>query len=399
MSNPLSTAAALALIVWLGVWLERRTPLRHVGASLLVILITALVANLGLLPTYSEDVVVYGLVFGTVAPVGIFLLLLEVDLGRVLRTGGATIGLFLLGAVGTLVGVLVGMRLVDGQEAFGELAPAVAGMFVGTYTGGSANYNALAIHYDVARLRPVLFAGAAAVDSLMTVVWMGVTLSAPRWVLALQRRRARGAGSASEGEPMASTGGGGPPDSSAAIRKGAPAGIEDRQQVDVGGLALLLALASGAWAVSLALQEATGFPAVLTLTTAALVLAQVPALRRIQGARVLGLLAVYVFLAVIGALCDLEALRSLGSVGGVLFLFVSVVLLVHGLVLCLGARLLRADPVAVAVASQAGIGGGTTALALARSLGREDQALPGILAGSLGTALGTYLGFVAAGLV
>ncbi len=56
----------------------------------------------------------------------------------------------------------------------------------------------------------------------------------------------------------------------------------------------------------------------------------------------------------------------------------------------------RADPDVVAVASQANIGGGTSALALARSLNRLDLVLPAILIGSLGLALGTYLGFFTA---
>ena len=45
------------------------------------------------------------------------------------------------------------------------------------------------------------------------------------------------------------------------------------------------------------------------------------------------------------------------------------------------------------------IGGSTSALALARSLGRGDLALPGILVGALGNALGTYLGFLTAALL
>jgi len=38
------------------------------------------------------------------------------------------------------------------------------------------------------------------------------------------------------------------------------------------------------------------------------------------------------------------------------------------------------------------VGGGSSALALARSLGRKDLVLPSILVGSLGTASGTFLG-------
>jgi len=62
------------------------------------------------------------------------------------------------------------------------------------------------------------------------------------------------------------------------------------------------------------------------------------------------------------------------------------------------ARWTRCDLATAAVASQANIGGGTTALALARSLGRPDLELPAILAGSVGTALGTYAGFLVAAL-
>ena len=51
------------------------------------------------------------------------------------------------------------------------------------------------------------------------------------------------------------------------------------------------------------------------------------------------------------------------------------------------------------MASQANVGGGTSALALARSLGRSDLVLPAILVGSLGMAVGTYLGFLTADLL
>jgi uncharacterized membrane protein len=52
-----------------------------------------------------------------------------------------------------------------------------------------------------------------------------------------------------------------------------------------------------------------------------------------------------------------------------------------------------------AIASQANIGGGTTAMALAKNFGRNELILPAILIGSLGNALGTYLGFMVAGLL
>jgi len=61
--------------------------------------------------------------------------------------------------------------------------------------------------------------------------------------------------------------------------------------------------------------------------------------------------------------------------------------------------LFRQDWDVVAVASQANIGGSTSALALAKSLGRTDLLLPAILVGSLGNGVGTYLGFAVAGVL
>ena len=46
-----------------------------------------------------------------------------------------------------------------------------------------------------------------------------------------------------------------------------------------------------------------------------------------------------------------------------------------------------------AIASQANVGGSTSALALARSLGRTDLVLPAVLIGSLGNAVGNFFGF------
>ncbi len=119
-------------------------------------------------------------------------------------------------------------------------------------------------------------------------------------------------------------------------------------------------------------------------------------MQRSRGVRVTGWLAVMIFLAVIGSLCDVSALAQIGRLGGRLIVFVSVLVAVHGLVVFGLAGLLRVDWDMAAVASQANIGGSTSVLALARSLGRSDLVLPAILVGALGNGLGTYLGFLTA---
>ena len=47
----------------------------------------------------------------------------------------------------------------------------------------------------------------------------------------------------------------------------------------------------------------------------------------------------------------------------------------------------------IAIVSQANIGGAPTAIALAETFNRKELILPAILVGTLGNALGSYLGF------
>jgi len=222
-----------------------------------------------------------------------------------------------------------------------------------------------------------LYAGATVVDAALTAAWMVVNVAVPR----LFRRRLPA------GSPKPTT-------------SAQTSGVEaDREAVNPLELGLVIALAAfSVWAsdiVSARLEQALGFavPSMLVLTTLALVLAQLPIIARLRGTRLCGMFAVMLFLAVIGALCDVRALVEIGPLGLRLLIFASILLAVHGAVVYGAAAALRLDPVVASVASQANVGGGTSALAIARSLGRPDLVLPAILIGSVGTSLGTYLGF------
>lgn len=390
-TDSLFIAAVLCGLVALSEWLVRRTPARHVGSALLVILLTAVVANLGLIPAGSSPeapVPIYDGIFSILAPLSILWLLLAVDLRAVLRAGPAVVGLFLVGSAATVVGVLVGMWVVRGPETVGPLFAALGGMFAGTYTGGSLNFNAVAIGYDVMRDGP-LFAGAVAVDNIVTTVWIIATLALPRLLAPVWRTRAVSDVVTGEDPPPAIP----------------LLGIEDDTET-LHPLDLGLALGLGIGGLWLSERTATllagvgiGVPPIIVLTVLALVLAQIPAVARLKGPRLLGMFGVYLFLAVVGAFCDVAALRGLGRLGLTLLAFTSVAVAVHGLIVFGVARLFKIDLVIAAVTSQANVGGGTSALALARSLGRNDLVLPAVLVGSLGTALGTFIGFWVAGVV
>ena len=140
-------------------------------------------------------------------------------------------------------------------------------------------------------------------------------------------------------------------------------------------------------------------PEIIYLTTIALILAQFPSVQQLQGKHTLGFFFILIFLAVIGTLCDFGALANTGELAGSLLLFVGLLVAIHGLVIFGVGALLKMDWDVVAVASQANVGGNTTAIAAAESLNRPDLLIPGVLVGSLGNALGTYVGFAVAGLL
>ena len=183
--NPILILFILCLLVVLSEILVERTILKSLGTALLVIVLTAIVANLGIIPAGSSEehpVPVYDGIFTYLAPMSIFWLLLRVNLKDILKAGLPMIALFLIGAAGTTVGVILGMKLINGREILGDLYSAVGGMYTATYTGGSVNFNAVALHYDVIR-DGVMYGGAVAVDNIITTLWMAATLVLPKFLV------------------------------------------------------------------------------------------------------------------------------------------------------------------------------------------------------------------------
>jgi uncharacterized membrane protein len=267
------------------------------------------------------------------------------------------------------------------MKEFGEFSAPLSGMFAATYTGGGLNFNAVALHYGMME-QGNLFAGAVAVDNVMTTLWIIVTIQGP---LILQRFFPR------TNKVKAET---------KSLDKEI---IEDHIQFNsfaeliFWGILILLISNS----LSNYIQSAFNFtiPSILILTTFSLVMAQIKRFHTMKGNQTLGLYLVYFFLATVGAYCEIPTMIGLGSLAMTLFLFVLIAMVIHGLVIFGTAALLKMDWHVVAIASQANIGGQSTAMALAKSFGKNDLILPAILVGTLGNGLGTYLGFLLAAML
>ena len=377
------------LLIVISEWLVEKTFCRHLGTALLVIVLMAILSNLKIVPANSTDAPIYDLIFQYIAPLGIFFLLLEVNLKDIVKAGLPLLSLFLVGSAGIFLGVLISIHIVGGAEAIGTGYEAIAGMFTGTYTGGGLNFNAVALHYDVVKSGN-LYAGAVAVDNVVTTIWMVVTIAIPKILVRLFKTNGNASVTMPAKEKVISV-------------------IPNKDHDDSEILnPVILALLPGLGFLTLWFSEYVAnflagngiqIPSILILSTIALIFAHVSYINKLTGKRLLGLITVYFFLAVIGAFADLSALYQIGRLGVVLFIFASLTVTVHAVLTIFTGYLFKFDWDTVAVASQANVGGSTSALALAKSFERQDLIVPAVLVGTLGNGIGTYLGFIMAGIL
>ncbi len=380
--SPFAVLVALLAVVALSEWAARWGIFRKVGSAILAIVLGAVLANTNIIPTPGNDTPIYDTIFVYILPGAIFLILLQASLRALRNAGGAMILAFLLGAVGVAIGAFVAAYLVPVAIPDSSLA-AIAGMFTATYIGGSANFNAVALAYGM-ESQGSLYLVAILVDNVMTVLWLMLLLALP----GLMRRTRFYADQQPSAQPVETT-----------LQED-----ETLHRPSVFQLAAPLAMAAVAVLVSDGLasfSEGIGFsvPSIIIVTTIALLVAQVPGIDRLALAPPLGMAGLLLFLVVIGASADVAALIEARSLGLAMFGFVAVILFFHFIVLVGLGALLRIEPEVIAVASVANIGGSAVAPAIAEGIGRPGLALPGVLVGLLGTALGTYAGFSVAALL
>ena len=382
IQEPVYIVTILLLLIVGAEWLAEFKFFKHIGAVLIIIIAAAVLANSGVIPSSYNAPPLYDGIFQYAAPIGIFFLLLEVKLKDLKFAGFPMMLMFFIGSAATMIAVVVGYKIVSPQNHFNS-AFAVAGMYTGTYIGGSANLNAVALNYGVNN-DGVLYAAVNAVDNILTTVWLIMTLLLPP---VLQKIFPRKKSIPPHLEGL----------SDEEIRDQM---TQKPNNISLTDIAILLALGFGTLFVSAkAATLVPGLPSILVLTTLALIFAQIPFVQKLQGGRILGYLLIMLFLAVIGAYCDIFALLGSGNAAGILLLWVTIIIFLHGIIIFTVGGLLKQDWDIVSIASNANIGGATSAPVCAASLGRPDLQLPGLLAGTVGNAIGTYLGILIAELL
>jgi uncharacterized membrane protein len=365
--------AVLLGLAAFGFWCERRAWGVRYSGVMLVIAAAIVLSNLRVIPFASP---VYDVVWDRLVPVAIALLLLQADLGRILRESGPTLMAFAAGAATVVAGVVLGVALLP----LGELEAELGGIFAATYIGGSLNF--AAVSEATGARDGALLSAAVAADNIVTNLHFLALLALPS--LAFVTRFFARAGEADVG---------------------ALAPIDDPSrhrvtELDVPALLAALALAFAIVAVADGLTAFVGAPqyAVLGVTVLAVAfgtLAPGPA-ARLTGCNEAGNALLLVFLATIGATAEIMAMVERAPV---LFAFALVIVAVHTAGVLLIGRVLRVGLRECIVASAACVGGPASAVAIASARDWRDLATPAVLAGSLGYAVGSFVGVFLAGVL
>lgn len=375
----LASLAIITALTALGWWLSEVTRLgRQLGTTLVVLLLGLVATNLS---GWQPDGAAAAWINGPLTSLAIAELLLAVRLRELWPMARRLLPPFAI-SVGCTLGAIVVIGLLLRQPLGTALAP-LAGLYAATFTGGSLNF--VSVAQALQPPQPLVLLATAA-DHVVFALWFVASL-------ALGRRRAdRTAGNGQDADAGRSVD---PGDrhwmASMADPAGEPGGLPPISRWRL----LLPALAWGL-AVLLASQLLTpllqrlwpALPGILVLTTLALIVAQLPG-RRFSGSYGLGLLLIQPFFTLIGLSSPVAGLLGEGR-WVLIYAALVVILQATGLLLMQRWRGWRLSD--VLVASQAAIGGPSTALALATSLGCPQLALPAVAIGLFGYLLGTYLG-------
>lgn len=335
--------------------------------------------SVGILPASSP---LYAALARYLLPASLVLMLLSADLRNIARLGRTALVVMLAGCAGIMLGAIVGYEILrpwlppDAWKAVGALTA--------TWTGGSANLVAVATTLG---LSPELSGVIIIVDTVVGYSWMGVLI----WLAGHQRRADLWLGA----DRSEVTGLG----ARLAERREAA-----RRPLNVPEVTLMVALAIGL--TMICLRVGTAMPplgrvlnafswAVLILTTVSLLLS-LTRLKHLEeaGASTVGYAGFYLLLASVGAQGDLRRVVSHPQ----FVLLGVIVILVHAAVTLLVVRLLRAPVFFFGAASQACMGGYSSAPVVA-AIYEPSMAPLGLLLAVLGNLGGTYLGLLTAQLI
>jgi uncharacterized membrane protein len=356
--------AVLFLVAAFSLWAEKTKLGSKISAVVIAIVAAFILSNLSIIPTEAPA---YDMVWSYLVPLAIPLLLFKANLRKIIKEAGPTLIAFFFGAIGTIAGTFISFAIFSlGTEGW-----KLAGIFCSTYIGGSMNYVATAAALKL-NAGDLLTAGVAA-DNLVMAAYFIILFALP---------------SAAILKKFYST-----KHDDKVINTDEEIKIEEQKKPDLFNMAKALALGFSICAVGFGLSDLVNIQGsgILIITAIVVTLATVfpKQVGTIEGADQIGALLMQVFFVVIGASANIYVVLK---VGPILFLFAAVILFVHLIFILTAGKLFKLDLAEIVIASNANMGGPTTAAAMAVARKWKDLVIPAVLCGTLGYAIATFIG-------
>ncbi|KAL7107060.1 hypothetical protein ACP275_06G030400 [Erythranthe tilingii] len=352
--------AALLAAATFGLWSEKTKIGSMVSAALVSILVGLAASNLGIIP---HDAPAYSAVFRYLLPLTIPLLLFRADLRQVIRTTGTLFLAFLLGSVATIVGTTIAFLMVP-MRSLGPDNWKIASALMGSYIGGAINYVAIS---EALGVSPSVIAAGVAADNVICALYFLLLFTLASKI---------------------------PPESAKVTDADSSCPESSKNKLSVLQMATAIAVSFSICKTANSITKTFGIQGgELPAVTAIIVMLATffPSFFRhlAPAGDLFALVLMQVFFAVLGASGSLwNVINTAPSI----FLFAFIQVTVH-LVVILGlGKLFRIDRKLLLLASNANIGGPTTACGMATAKGWGPLVVPGILVGIFGISIATFVG-------
>lgn len=329
------------------------------------------------------------IIWGYVVPMAIPLLLMQCDIKKIGKESGKMLIVFLIGAVGTTCGAVIAYKLLGGAIPNSE---GVAAIMTGSYIGGGVNFAALSGAFNVPG---ETIAATTVADNMLMALYFFVLIAIPS--IGFFRKHfahphldeVEAVGVSEEAKTQA-----------AAFWARKPISLRDIA-FDIGlsviivsvstELAKLIGGAIPTTNVVLSMLNALFGNKYLIMTTISMIIATAFSgpISNLSGCQEIGTFLIYLFFFVIGVPASIMMIITNAPL---LFVFCLIMVVVNMLFCFVFGKILKFNLEEIILASNANIGGPTTAAAMAISKGWTKLVGPIMLVGTLGYVVGTYFG-------
>ncbi|KAK9907992.1 hypothetical protein WJX75_001141 [Coccomyxa subellipsoidea] len=355
---------ALIIAAAAGLWSERTRIGKELSGPLVSTLIGLLFSNLGLVGGANAGTV-YDTVNKFILPLAIPLLLYSADLRRVFKETGRLLIAFIIGAFATVVGTIAAFKLVPLAALGAQDSWKIASALAARHIGGAINYVAVA---ETLQVSPSAQMAGLAADNLLCAVYFTTIFNLARKI----------------------------PPESASMSQASNGGKASSEGIQVLEATTGIALSAILCYLGQQLAVAIGFPSasisIITLLTVALATVFPDQLKPlVASSEGIAFILLQIFFAAVGASGEIKAVLTTAPS---LFLFCFLQIAIHlGIILGVGraAGFARKD---LLLASNANVGGPSTAGGMAAAKGWQSLLVPALLIGTFGYSCATFVALV-----